>query len=124
MSLSARVNCEYMAPARREYVKGRKRQLSDEWKSRVKSRLSELGHDYRWLETKIGASSGAVSRMLTAQNTSSLMEAVCSALDIAPPTTEVHNEDELRLVEGFRRMTPEQRAHLLGLLGLVDRNGN
>jgi hypothetical protein len=113
-----------MASGRREYIKGPRRQLSDEWKSRVKSRLNELGHDYRWLESQIGASSGAISRMLTTQSSSALMEPVCRALGIAPPTTEVHNEDEMRLVEGFRKMTPEQRAHLLGLLGLLDRGGN
>lgn len=110
--------------ARREYVKGRKRQITDEWKSRVKKRLIDLGRDYRWLEHQVGASSGAISRMLTAQNTSALMEPVCRALEIDPPITEVQNDDEERLVEGFRKMSPAQRAHLLGLLGLVDRSGN
>lgn len=109
---------------RREYIKGPRRPLSDEWKSRVKSRLTALGHDYRWLEGQIGASSGSVSRMLTTQTSSALMEPVCRALGIDPPATEVQSDDELRLVQGFRRMSSEQRAHLLGLLGLVDRSDN
>lgn len=113
-----------MAPGRRVGIKGRKRQLSDEWKSRVKKRLSELGRDHRWLEGEIGASSGSVSRMLTSQNTSSLMQPVCDALGIDPPMTEVQTENELRLVEGFRRMNAEQQQGLLVLLGFADRKDN
>ena len=123
MSLSGRVTYEFVGP-RREYPKGRKRQLSDEWKARVRERLTELGRDHRWLEAQIGASSGSISRMLSGQNTSALMEPVCEALGIDPPVAEVQSEDELRLVEAFRRMPPDQRAHLLGLLGLVGRREN
>lgn len=109
---------------RRAYPKERKRQLSDEWKQRVRDRLAQLGHDHRWLESEIGSSRGMVTKMLAPrQNTSSLVDKVCAALSLEPPVTDATPE-ELRLVEGFRKMSADQRAHLLGLLGLMPRNEN
>ncbi len=127
MSLTARAIYEFMGTGtgqRRAYPKERKRQLSDEWKQRVRDRLAQLGHDHRWLEAEIGASRGMVTKMLAPrQNTSSLVDKVCVALSLEPPVTDATPE-ELRLVQGFRKMTADQRAHLLGLLGLMPRNEN
>ena len=127
LSLSLRGNDENMSSAtsRRAYPTGRKQLLSAEFKERVRRRLSELGRDHRWLVEQIGASCGMVTKMLApSQNTSALVGKVCAALGIEPPTTEVHDEAEQRLVETFRKMSPDQRAHLLGLLGLVGRSEN
>ncbi len=115
-----------MSPAaRRAYPSGRKRLLSAEFKDRVRRRLSEIGHDHRWLEEQIDASRGMVTKMLApAQNTSALVDRVCVALGIDPPVVEVQDEAEQRLVDAFRRMTPDQRSHLLGLLAISPKSGN
>ncbi len=84
MSLSWRVTCENMsASAKRAYPTGRKRLLSEEFKERVRKRLSELEHDHRWLEEQIGASRGMVTKMLKPQqNTSG------RALPVPSPTAD------------------------------------
>ena len=110
------------AGIRRQYPKGPKKQLTPEWKALVRARLSLLGHDHRWLEAQLGVGRGMVTRMLSdGQNTSALVDQVCAKLEIPPPMAVTGTAEEVRMVEGYRRMSPDQRRHLLGLLGLLDR---
>jgi len=91
--------------------------MSPAWKKLVRDRLTELEHDHRWLEGEIGAGRGMVTKMLSdEQQTSALVVAVCEALGIPMPVAVVEGEDEHRLIEGYRELSPTQRAHLLGLL--------
>lgn len=110
------------AGIRKQYPKGPKKQLTTEWKGAVRRRLSTMGHDHRWLEAELGVGRGMVTRMLSAgQNTSALVDQVCALLEIPPPMAVVGTPEEVRMVEGYRKMTPAQQRHLLGLLGLLDR---
>lgn len=110
---------------RKTYPRGPKKQLTPEWKAAVRARLSELGQDHRWLERQIKAGRGMVTRMLSdEQNTSALVDRVCEVLNVPKPMSEVESPEELVLVEAWRRMTPEGRAHLLGLLGLLPRSSS
>lgn len=110
------------ANIRKPYPKGQKKQLTPEWKVLVRERLSSLGHDHRWLEAQLGVGRGMVTRMLSdEQNTSALVDQVCAALAIPPPLAVAGTAEEIRMVEGYRRMSPDQRRHLLGLLGVLDR---
>ena len=107
---------------RRAYPSEKKRQLTAEWKKRVRARLAELDKDHRWLEGRIGASRGMVTKMLAAsQNTSSLVDRVCAALDLTPPL-ETRGDDEEILVTAYRSLEPDQREHILGLLRMLARD--
>lgn len=99
---------------------GRKRLLTDEFKQRVRQKLDALDKDHRWLEGEIGASRGMVTKMLNPrQNTSALVDPVCRALGIDPPVAEIQGADEQKLVDAYRRMTPEQQRSLIGLLSIA-----
>ena len=109
--------------SRKPYPLGPKKQATTEWKERVRARLTELGHDHRWLEAQLigrdggGASRGMVTKLLGGkQNTSALVDLICEVLDLDPPVAELNDPDEFRLLEGFRRLGPDQRRHLLGLI--------
>lgn len=112
---------------RKPYPKGPKKQVTAEWKERVRARLVELGHDHRWLEAHIKGpqgrpvSRGMVTKLLgSTQSTSALVDAICDVLGLMPPMAEVSDPDEFTLLEGYRRMSIQQKRHLLGLLGLGD----
>lgn len=123
MSPSGRANYGFMVGPglRKQYPKGPKKQLTTAWKVAVRARLAALGRDHRWLEQQIRAGRGMVTRMLSdGQNTSALVDQVCSALEIPPPMAVLGTADEIALVEGFRRLPSDKRDYVLGLLGMLD----
>ncbi len=118
-----------MSPApgsKKPYPKGRAAQLTPAWKSLVQSKLTALGHGHRWLEEQIGVGRGQVSRMLAAeQQTSKLVHAVCTVLDLPPPLIASNDRDEQELVRRFREMDEDSKNHLMGLVKrlAVDKDG-
>lgn len=104
---------------------GRKRQMSDEWKERVRARLAQGDVSHRGIELKIGAGSGTISRMLNAaanQRTSEYVDAVSEALGIALPITETRSADEEAVIARFRALAPADRTAVLRILGLSSRD--
>ena len=109
--------------SRKPYPLGPKKQVTPEWKERVRARLTELGHDHRWLEAQLigrdgaGASRGMVTKLLSGrQHTSALVDLICEVLGLSPPMAVVNDPDEFALLDGYRRLGPDQRRHLLGLI--------
>lgn len=107
---------------------GPRRQTTEEWKARVRQRLGELGRDHRWLEAQIAgrggrsAGRGSVTKLLSAgDNTSGLVDPICQILGVDPPMAEVNSSQEFALLAAFRQMSPDQRRHLIGLLGLDEK---
>lgn len=128
MSATLRDNWQVMGGAglRKPYPTGPKKQVTVEWKQRVRDRLNELGHDHRWLEAQLigkdgaGASRGMVTKLLSGkQHTSALVDLICEVLGLDAPVAEINDPDEFALLDGFRRMPAEQRKHLLGLIALA-----
>lgn len=110
---------------RKAYPTGGKKQVTAEFKERIRAELTALGKDHRWLESQLvgqdgnQASRGSVSKLLGPKQSMSVwVDQICEVLDLAPPVAEVSDPEEHRLLEAYRRLPASQRKHLLGLLGL------
>ena len=102
---------------------GPKRQMSDEWKERVRAKFARGPDTHRSVEKKIGAGSGTISRMLApSQRTSEYVDAVSAALEIGLPITETRSADEEAMITKFRSLAPADRAAFLRILGLAPRD--
>ena len=108
----------------RQYTTGTRRQVTPEWIASVRAALKESGKGLRWLETEAGLAKGAATKILDGQQqTSNHVDAISKVLRLALPATEAEEPDEAELLAIFRAMTPEGKAHLLGLLGVLRRSG-
>ena len=118
MSPSARDTSCSMAGSgsRRAYPDGLKRQMTPAWKDLVRARLGALGRSEMWLEQQLSRGKGTISRMLNEGNTSSLVDPICEILSIPEPLAEVRTADELEMLATFRRLSPAEQAHILGIL--------
>lgn len=104
-----------VAERRKHYLQGTKRQLTPEWKDLVKATLAALGHNQQWLEGRIGAGAGSVSRMLHADaQVSGLVDVVCETLKIPPPMPS--DPRESHLLSLWRATDPEDQEAVLTLL--------
>jgi hypothetical protein len=106
----------------RQYTTGTRREVTPEWIAGVRNALKELGQGLRWLETEAGLARGAATKILDGQQqTSNHVDAISKALGLTPPAVVAAAPDEAELLAIFRRMTPEGKAHLLGLLHLLQK---
>jgi bisphosphoglycerate-dependent phosphoglycerate mutase len=125
MSVTQRDNftCMPSPGSKKPYPTGRKQEMTATWKDRVRARLDELGHDHRWLEERIGAGRGQVTKMLAEkQQTSKMVDAVCRVLDLPPPSIASNDADEQELVRRFREMDNEGKRHVLGIVEMLTRD--
>lgn len=94
--------------------------MTPRWKQTVRDRLDEMGKDHRWLEAQLGAGRGMVTRMLgDRQNTSALVDRVCSVLGISGPVAIPLSVAEDEVFDLLRRASDDQRAAVLAILALV-----
>ncbi len=103
----------------RRYATGARREITPEWIARANDALMQRGKGkLRWLEQKAKLARGAASKILSgSQQTSNHLDAISKVLGIEAPPILVENDEEIRLLERFRAMTPRARVHLLGILG-------
>lgn len=102
---------------------GRKRQMSEEWKERVRARFASGDITHRQAEAKLGAGSGTISRMLSPkQATSEFVDALSELLGIALPYAETRSADEEAIIAKFRALAPGDRDAVLRILGLAARD--
>jgi len=106
----------------RQYATGTRRQVTPEWIASVRSALAERGKGPRWIEIEAGLARGAATKILDGkQQTSNHVDAISKVLRLTPPATVVEAPEEIELLTVFRTMTPDGKAHLLGLLGLLQK---
>ncbi len=109
-------------PRPRQYATGTRRQVTPEWIASVRSALKDLGKGLRWLEIEAGLARGAATKILDGkQQTSNHVDAIGKVLGLTLPGTVVEDREEIELLAIFRDMTPEGKAHLLGLLNLLQK---
>jgi hypothetical protein len=107
----------------RQYATGTRREVTPEWIASVRAALKDLGKGLRWLETEAGLAKGAATKILDGkQQTSNHVDAISKVLALTVPVTTAEAPDEVELLALFRRMTPDGKAHLLGLLGILRRS--
>lgn len=91
--------------------------LTDEWRSAMTARLSELGKTHSWLEAQIGAPNGTVNALLRRVVTSRLVDDICRVLAIDPPIQAP--DDARRIIEIYRSKGPKARATMLRVLEAI-----
>lgn len=117
-----------MPGARRHkpHPEGDRKEMTAEWKERVRSALRDRGVGEQWLADQIAARRGmrvmkrdTVNKMLRIQHTSALVPDVCAILGLEPPMTAtplVTDEETREAIELLLRATPEVRRSVLVLL--------
>src|SRR3954466_10223313 len=112
---------DWMARSRpRTYTTGTRRQVTPEWIASVREALRVREQGLRWLETEAGLAKGAATKILDGrQQTSNHVDAISKLLGLGLPEAVAEAADEVELLALFRSMTPEAKAHLLGLLGML-----
>jgi hypothetical protein len=109
----------------RQYATGTRREVTPEWIAGVRAALKDVGKGLRWLETEAGLAKGAATKILDGkQQTSNHVDAISKVLGLAVPAGGAETPAEAELLNIFRGMTREGRAHLLGLLGLLRRSND
>jgi hypothetical protein len=123
VSQPADIISDLMARVRpRYYTTGTRRQVTPEWIASVRGALHERGKGLRWLETEAGLAKGAATKILDGQQqTSNHVDAISKALGLTVTATVVETADEIELLTMFRKLSPDGRAHLLGLLGALQK---
>lgn len=100
--------------AKGPYASGRKDQMTPEWKNLLRLKLDEERMSLTTLEKRVGAASGALSRILGPdQNTSLYVAKICKALDLPMPGSE--SAEEEMFLSLFRASSPEVRRALMQL---------
>jgi hypothetical protein len=114
---------------KREYPEGPRRELTDEWRDRVKRKLAENAAKIPPIEPTnaaelaraLGADKAGIGRMLLpssnpkAQQTSAWVDAVCDILGIPSPTVAITPDDE----EAFSliaQLGPREKSAVLDLV--------
>jgi hypothetical protein len=123
VSQLADIISDWMARSRsRQYATGTRRQVTPEWIASVRNALKDLGKGPRWLEIEAHLARGAATKILDGkQQTSNHVDAISKVLGLTLPATVAEAPEEIQLLALFREMTPNGRAHLLGLLGLIQK---
>lgn len=99
---------------RRQYKKGRRDQMNLAWKESLRERLAERNMSQADLEHAIGAAKGAVARILSEEQTSSVwVHAICIEMDIPPPGP--RSDEEEALLSMYRLTTPDNKKALMQL---------
>jgi hypothetical protein len=99
-------------PIKGPYTRGRKMQMTAEWKEQVRAALAEQRWSHQRLEDHLKAGRGQISRMLKPdQNTSVWVAKVSEALRLPMPGQE--SPDEATLLANFRAATDEGKRALL-----------
>lgn len=97
-----------------ETPKGDQYLLTPEWKKMVDDRLKKLGKTRMWLADQVGARRSAVTKLLHPdRRTSSLVPAVCRALDLPMPQETLASPDEGELLERYRSLPKRFRKAML-----------
>lgn len=94
------------------YRHGRKDQMTSEWKERARHAIDGRGLSHGQVEDALGAGRGQISRMLSAdQNTSVWVAPLSEFLGLPMPGQESSEESEL--LENFRQASPEGKKAIL-----------
>lgn len=101
---------------RRPYPKGRKLLMTARWKSSVDKWLSDNGKDRAWLADQLGVEQSTVKRMLEEQNTSALVETVCTLTGLPIPMVELQSKDDEEDLELLRQLATEDREQVRSLI--------
>lgn len=106
--------------------RGRAREMTPEWKRRVRDELKEQGKDQKWLADETGATEGGISQMLHPDTaTSKYVDITCDKLNLPPPTAPVADERDMEWIlrgKQLRAIDPEKYDQMAERLRrLVDR---
>lgn len=97
-----------------KYRTGRKRVVTDYFKSEVIRRLAERGKPHAWLEEQLNLGTGALHQLLKRNKTSIYVDSICEILDIKLPDEESPEISELIIL--FESLGESGRAAALAML--------